>query len=472
MAKVTLLTLKVSETYSRSALDSQVKELKIFHLKNKFYLSLEMLATLRDKGLDDVNVNYMYQPWRSFATIINRDDHMFNMIRVISRHQDTQVYDAILPNVLSNQEMLDSKAYKEYYAVASESIPLKAKTKYKKRTDEPVTSPKSKTAFASKEAKQIKLANKRGKKDFYISHASGSGDGVDTKSKVPNKQVQNISSTYEGTGTIPRVPDVPPYEFESDKESWGDSKDEDDNDNEGDNDDDAESNDHDERKESDSDEIPDTNLTNVDQTKSEEEDVDEGVYEDMVVNLEKGNAEMIDANQRGSEQLNVSQESGFEQEEEDAHVTLTSVSDTQKANEPIQISSISSNFTSKLLNLENPSLADNKIASLMETSAPYATTIPEIKSGFTTTTTPSPLFFNPILQQRTPTITTITPTLQTVTLPEVPYFASVFKFDQRDLLLYTKESYSAYNTFLTVVIPQQHYLCTSSINFVLAALTT
>nr|GFA49267.1 hypothetical protein [Tanacetum cinerariifolium] len=49
--------------------------------------------------------------------------------------------------------MLDSKAYKEYYAVASGAVPPKAKIKYKKKTDEPVTSPKSKTASASKGAR-------------------------------------------------------------------------------------------------------------------------------------------------------------------------------------------------------------------------------------------------------------------------------------------------------------------------------
>nr|GFB71104.1 hypothetical protein [Tanacetum cinerariifolium] len=43
-----------------------------------------------------------------------------------------------------------SKAYKEYYAVASGPKPPKAKTKYKKKADESVTSPKSKTASASK----------------------------------------------------------------------------------------------------------------------------------------------------------------------------------------------------------------------------------------------------------------------------------------------------------------------------------
>nr|GFD07990.1 hypothetical protein [Tanacetum cinerariifolium] len=147
---------------------------------------------------------------------------MFNTIRVISRHQDTHVYSAILPAELTNQEILDSKAYKEYYNVASGAEPPKAKTNYKKKTDEFVTSPKFKTASASKgtrlkskvkvtkpnmkkklakkikakglavlsevalsEVEQIKLATKKSKKDFHISHASGAGDGVDTQSKVP-----------------------------------------------------------------------------------------------------------------------------------------------------------------------------------------------------------------------------------------------------------------------------------------------
>ncbi|GKG32846.1 hypothetical protein Tco_0430356, partial [Tanacetum coccineum] len=57
--------------------------------------------------------------------------------------------------------------------------------------------------------------------------------------KVHDEQQQKTSGTYEGTGTIPGVPDVPPYEYESDKESWGDSEDED---NDADN---GDSNDHD-----------------------------------------------------------------------------------------------------------------------------------------------------------------------------------------------------------------------------------
>nr|GEX65231.1 hypothetical protein [Tanacetum cinerariifolium] len=187
--------------------------------------------------------------------------------------------------------------------------------------------------------------------------------------------------------------------------------DEDDNDDDGDNDDNSESDDHDddsddERTTSDSDEIPDPNLINE-------------LYEDVNVNLENDDAEMTDANQGGSEQQNVSQESGFEQEEEDAHVTLTSFFDAQKADEPFQSSPVSSDFTSKFLNLENPSLANN------EKQTPTITT---------------------------PTFTTITSINPTVTLPKIPNFASIFKFDQRvSVLEYEMSELKQTNQFAKVV---------------------
>ncbi|GKB46671.1 putative reverse transcriptase domain-containing protein [Tanacetum coccineum] len=107
------------------------------------------------------------------------------------------------------------------------------------------------------EDEQNNLATKRSKKDLHVSHASGSGDGVDIQSKVPDEQQQKTSGTDEGT----------------------DSKDEDNDDDDGD------SNDHDdgsndERTKSDRDEIPNPKLTNVDQTKHEEEEYDDEFYEE------------------------------------------------------------------------------------------------------------------------------------------------------------------------------------------------
>ncbi|GJR58795.1 hypothetical protein Tco_1500957 [Tanacetum coccineum] len=245
-----------------------------------------------------------------------------------------------------------------------------------------------------------------------------------------------MTGADEGTGTIPGVPDVPKYKSESEKESWGDNGEED-KDDENDSeyksddgkDDDDVNNDDDDANDEDNQEGDDTNdddeETNSDriesdrikilvlnqstteyyeeeekiddkETMDEEEDdeVTKELYDDVNVNLGNEDTEMTNADQGGSGQQNVSQKSGFEQVEEDTHVTLTPVLDTQKTDEPIQSSSISFDFTSKVLNLENPSPAYNEIASLMDTTARHATAVPEITSNFTTTIPLPPLVTN------------------------------------------------------------------------------
>ncbi|GKE37127.1 hypothetical protein Tco_1460532, partial [Tanacetum coccineum] len=269
------------------------------------------------KVLSDVNVNHLHQPWRSFAAIINkclsgkttalenlvyqvenknskknndmyyprftkvivdyfmakdraiprrnkmfwhyaRDDLMFTTIRVISKHQDTQVYDAILPQHLTNQDMLKSKAYKTYRAYATgEKTPEPKSTKKKANSE---SSPKTKHTHASKgkriktsakgvkpakkkqsatkskgltvlskaaltEAEQMKIAVERSKTQQHSSHASGSG-------------------ADEGTCVTPGVPDVPSYDSKAEQIYWKSSDEEDDDEvNMGnDNDDDADNN--------------------------------------------------------------------------------------------------------------------------------------------------------------------------------------------------------------------------------------
>ncbi|GJS77665.1 hypothetical protein Tco_0727546 [Tanacetum coccineum] len=81
---------------------------------------------------------------------------------------------------------------------------------------------------ALSEAAQHKEATKRSKKDFHISHASGLGDGTDFESRVLDEQQRKISGTDKGTGTKQGVLDVPKYDSESEKESWGDSGEEED----------------------------------------------------------------------------------------------------------------------------------------------------------------------------------------------------------------------------------------------------
>nr|GEV15193.1 hypothetical protein [Tanacetum cinerariifolium] len=169
-------------------------------------------------------------------------------------------------------------------------------------------------------------------------------------------------------------------------------------------------------------------------TMDEEEDdeVIKELYDDVNVNVKLGNEDtkMTNADQGASKRLNVSQELRFKQVEEDAHVTLTPVLYTHKADEPVQSSYVSFDFTSKLLNLKNPSLDDNEIASLLDTTTHHATTVLEITSSVTITIPPPPPLFNPLSQQATPTPTP-TASKTTTSLHALPDFTSVFKFNDR-----------------------------------------
>ncbi|GJT63020.1 hypothetical protein Tco_1006553 [Tanacetum coccineum] len=392
-------------------------------------LEHDILSFIRDLGhtgdvtyLTNVNVDYLHQPWRAFSTVINkclsgketgmdkiscpsayrssgydiymkelplcdpidelqskdqsisrrnkmfwhtdRDDIMFTSMRCISRHEDTQVYGTILPKELINQAMLESNAYKTYYAFAfGEKTP---KPKYVRKKADSNTSPKQKPVQATKgtrikskakvsksdkkklpakkpkakglavlfevaltKAEQLKLATKRSKTQFFITfpHARYSGEWSSHQSKVPDKQQQKTSVTDEGTNID---------EEDDDEDDFDDDSD-----------------DNDERD------------------------------DDVNVNLGNEDTDMTNANQ---------------------------VRDTQKTGGPTQSSSVSSDFTSKLLNLDNPFPADNEIAYLMDTIAQHATTIPKITLSFTTTVPPLPPFFNPLSQQATPTPTPTSPT--------------------------------------------------------------
>nr|GEU77117.1 hypothetical protein [Tanacetum cinerariifolium] len=246
------------------------------------------------RTLTDVNINKLYQPWRSFAAIINkcltgkssaydnfvyqvehknhkksnemyyprltkviihhfmskdpsisrrnnvnwhyvRDDFMFSTIKVVSRPQNTQQYGAMLPIELTNDEIRNTKAYKEYYAFATEEAApkLKASARRKKSgSDTSITpptvavtlkltaaakgkqptkaikskSPSAPSEVARTEAQQLKIILKRSRQQTHISQPGGSG--ID-----------------EGTGSKPGVPDVPTNESEEEL-LWNSSDDE------------------------------------------------------------------------------------------------------------------------------------------------------------------------------------------------------------------------------------------------------
>ncbi|GJV80771.1 hypothetical protein Tco_1516641 [Tanacetum coccineum] len=177
---------------------------------------------------------------------------------------------------------------------------------------------------------------------------NGSGDGTDFQSGVPDEQQRKISGTNEGTGAKPRVLDVPKYFYESDKVSWGDSGEEDDDDDKDDTEDDEGNDDGDdsdhERTESDRDENPNLNQSIEEYEEKEEENVDEFTYkEDDTDNAKEENEEELD----DAEEL---------------------YKDVNKTKGHTQSSSVSSEFTEKLLNFKNVSPVNNEIDSFMDTT--------------------------------------------------------------------------------------------------------
>nr|GEY31521.1 hypothetical protein [Tanacetum cinerariifolium] len=62
-----------------------------------------------------------------------RDDLLFSTIKVVSRHQTTQQYDAILPIELTTDDIRNIKAYKEYYACATGEAAPKPKASARKK---------------------------------------------------------------------------------------------------------------------------------------------------------------------------------------------------------------------------------------------------------------------------------------------------------------------------------------------------
>ncbi|GJT24540.1 hypothetical protein Tco_0894477 [Tanacetum coccineum] len=366
-----------------------------------FLITSEVPAIYIDLGhsrdiihLSDVSVDYLHQPWRAFSTIINKclsgKETGMDKIRleIITRHEDTP------------------RIEKPVQATKGTRLKTKAKVAKSDKKKQPVKMPKSKgldvlSKVALTEAEQLKIATKRSKTQFHNSHTSGSGDGIDTQSK----------------------------EYESEKESWGDSGEEDEND-ENIFEDKSDGNDDDDDANDDDNQGDDTN----DYDKETDSDSTESDRIKILV-LNQSNTEYYEEEEKTDDEETMDEEEDDEVTKElydDVNMNLGNEDTdmTNKADEPIQSSSVSFDFTSKLLNLENPSPDDNEIASLMETSAHHAMAVPKITSGFTKTIPPPPSFFNPLPQQATPTPTPIT-SEPTTSFPSLPDLSSVFRFNNR-----------------------------------------
>nr|GEX43276.1 hypothetical protein [Tanacetum cinerariifolium] len=269
-----------------------------------------------------------------------RDDFMFSTIKLVSRHQNTQQFGAMLPIELTNEEIRNSNAYKEYYTIITRAAPPKPKASVQKtrssfdtsitpptvavslrlttsaKGKQPAKASKAKSLSAlSKvvmtEAQQLKLTTKRSLQQTRISQASGSG-------------------ADEGTGSIPGVLDVPTDESEEEL-SWNSTDDEGGDDDQGY---DEEASDKEAKEVESFDPFPKTPKNSEDEGNGEEE-------LRLNVGREEGHVE-VEEEYELYRDVNINQGRGIQAtlEVEDSHATLTLINpDGQQ-----QSSSVSSQF--------------------------------------------------------------------------------------------------------------------------------
>ncbi|GJV57181.1 putative reverse transcriptase domain-containing protein [Tanacetum coccineum] len=431
-----LLTAR-SRQKSYADLKRRLTEFEVGRDFDPLHFEEDTVSFLRDLGhtgvinsLNDVVVDKMHQPWRTFAALINRslpgktsgldnfvspnlksfrslswrnrigmhtskDDYLINTLRFVSRKEASQIYGAVLPECLTSLEMKESKAYKTYLGYATGGVPPKVARKFKKTSpskkeselapgdEEPVKKGKRLKTPAKKSASKpatgivikdshVETKSKRKEKEKVdVAHGKGIeplGSGTVVE-KPPSVEKITPTVTSEGTGDKPGVPDVINDDSsESESESW-----------------DEESNDADQ----------------------EQEDFDqENESEDDEMKSEGNDAEMSE-DQQGNENLETTQEQVIE----DAHVIISNV--LKKIEVPVTSSSRSSSKYQFFLDIPQ---TDAEIVSPLD--AHVFTNIPQSSHTFTPTpiqTTPTPL----------PTIKTTNP------LSNLPDFSSVFRFNDR-----------------------------------------
>ncbi|GKA73251.1 hypothetical protein Tco_0779467 [Tanacetum coccineum] len=278
------------------------------------------------KSSIEVFVAHMYQPWRTFAAIINK---------------------------MTNQQMWDSTAFKTYLAYATGTTSPKMKRKFKK----PASPSKKKSLVVVDER-----ADKPVKKPAAKRQSVG---GADFKSKVPNELNGKSIDTSEGTGLKLGVPNVSKADYSENSDDEPQYVDDEriDSDNQ-------ETNDDEEKIENEFVHTPpnyvpsddETNDESNDVTKEEYERINEELYGDVNVSLtddepadkEKDDEEMIVAGH-----VNVNQEGACNQVNDDAQAT-------QKTKVPLPSSSISSDYAAKFLNFDNIPPANTKVISMLD----------------------------------------------------------------------------------------------------------
>ncbi|GJW72866.1 hypothetical protein Tco_0132236 [Tanacetum coccineum] len=220
---------------------------------------------------------------------------------------------------------------------------------------------------------QLKKALKKSKQETYKLQASGSSEGADFESEVPDKSKAKSSDTSEGTSVKLGVPDVSKAES-----SWGDSEDDNESDHyndKGSKNDDDDSNDAQDSERTDSDEEENPNINvNVDEEEETQEEEDVPIPDYSVPTDEETddeNKEFDDEEYAGLyKDVNVRSKVIEHEEVGKGNVEMT---DATRESGSKQSSSVSSDFASKFLILDNVPPVIDEVASMMSVKIGFAT---------------------------------------------------------------------------------------------------
>ncbi|GJX70449.1 hypothetical protein Tco_0307620 [Tanacetum coccineum] len=369
----------------------------------------------------------MHQPWRTFATLINRGltGKSSGLDKLcLSR---AQILWGAVPPKMARKFKKASPSKKDSDLVPIDEEPVQKGKRVKRPTKKSTTKQTAgviirealmETKSKSKEKEKVK----KSLRDFHKTHPSSSG----TVAKKP-QSVDKITATVtsEGTGDKPGVPDLTEDDsIESEYESWG--NDEDDNNNK------QESSNEGSEQENKSDEQESDSEQEEEYEDDDQEEEEFGMDDTTYQFDDDVDARLKEPTQTDKE---VVQETTQEQVVEDAHVTISTV--TKKTEVPVTSSSRSSDLASKFLNFSDIPHADAEIVSPLDvhvhhevprTQAPTLLTIP-----ISVITESSPVYINIPQSSQTftppPILTTPNPppTIKTTNpLSTLPDFALVF----------------------------------------------
>ncbi|GJW21748.1 hypothetical protein Tco_0032370 [Tanacetum coccineum] len=388
------------------------KDFNPLHSEEDTVSFLKELGHTREiNSLNDVIVDQMHQPWRTFAALINRglsgktsgldklrlsraqilwgmfyqknvdyvellwEDFIYQIENRVYKKQEkifvsakesTQIYRAILPECLTSPAMKESKAYKTYLGYATGDVPPKMARKFKKASPFKID-----TGVVIREAPVETKSKSKEKEKVDVTY----GKGIELLSKVAlieeaqmkevrKKSLRDFHKTHpSSSGTVakkpPSVDKITPTvisEGTGDKPGVPDVTEDDSTESEseswGNDDDDSNNNQDSSNEDSEQENESDEQVSDSEQEEESEDD-------DQEEWSEGADAEMIDA-QQGNENLETTQE----QVVEDAHVTISTV--TKKTEVPVTSSSRSSDLASKFLNFSDIPHTDAEIVSPLD----------------------------------------------------------------------------------------------------------